>query len=301
MAHVTFIHGIQNKPSAERLLQFWRAFLADPPGGIGLQGESIGSSMVYWADVLYANPQTLAEGAEQPVQAPAVPSVDEAAFIAGLAAKVGGTLAARDLVGGTGPQSERIPLPWPVKKAFLDAFLRDVHHYLFDVDFSPRPGTRYRVRQEIRHRFVRDLAMHAGGDGPHIVVSHSMGTVIAYDCLKNVGECPTVDAFVTLGSPLGLDEVQDKLAPGYSRSDGFPSERVRGTWVNVFDRLDPVDGFDPVLADDFKRDDTSRIIDVEVVNSGIWRHGIQEYLQRDELRAHIRRLLGLDARLGPEV
>jgi surfactin synthase thioesterase subunit len=26
----------------------------------------------------------------------------------------------------------------------------------------------------------------ATDDGPHVVVSHSMGTVISYDCLKNL-------------------------------------------------------------------------------------------------------------------
>ena len=80
-----------------------------------------------------------------------------------------------------------------------------------------------------------------------------MGTVIAYDCLKRVGECAAVDGLITIGSPLGLDEVQDKLQPGWSRDDGFPREKVGRGWVNLFDRLDPVCGFDPVLANDFRR------------------------------------------------
>jgi pimeloyl-ACP methyl ester carboxylesterase len=56
---------------------------------------------------------------------------------------------------------------------------------------------------------------------PHIVVSHSLGTVIAYDCLKRIPECPAVDGLITLGCPLGLDEIQDKLQPGWTRADGF--------------------------------------------------------------------------------
>jgi hypothetical protein len=34
---------------------------------------------------------------------------------------------------------ERVPLPWVIKRRFLKVFLRDVHHYLFDTEHSPRP------------------------------------------------------------------------------------------------------------------------------------------------------------------
>ena len=55
MPHVTFIHGIANKPPADELLEIWRRALADD-GGINLSAKGITSSMVYWADVLYAKP-----------------------------------------------------------------------------------------------------------------------------------------------------------------------------------------------------------------------------------------------------
>jgi hypothetical protein len=44
---------------------------------------------------------------------------------------------------------------------------------------------------------------------------------------------------MTIGSPLGLDEIQDALQPEWSRLDGFPSDRVAKRWVNVYDGLDP--------------------------------------------------------------
>jgi predicted alpha/beta hydrolase family esterase len=90
---------------------------------------------------------------------------------------------------------------------------------------------------------VSVLGEGAARPGPHVLVTHSMGTVIAYDCLKRVQDCPSVDARVTIGSPLGLDEIQDGLKPEWSRRDGFPVERMPGQRVNVFDRLDPVAGF----------------------------------------------------------
>ena len=51
MAHVTFIHGIGNKPPEEQLLRQWRTALLDDDG-LDLDDLGISSSMVYWADLL---------------------------------------------------------------------------------------------------------------------------------------------------------------------------------------------------------------------------------------------------------
>jgi alpha-beta hydrolase superfamily lysophospholipase len=175
----------------------------------------------------------------------------------------------------------------------MKRFLRDVHHYLYDERFSPRPGETYNVRQEIRRRFVDTLKQQAAVGKPHIVVSHSMGTVIAYDCLKQVADCPAVDGLVTLGSPLGLDEVQVKLAPGYTEKDGFPSGRLQGSWSNVFDPGDIVAAFDPKLADDYKRAGKEVIEDLSVHNGGSLHHSITHYLGTTALRRVMRGLLGV--------
>ena len=55
MPHVTFIHGIANKPDEETLIRIWRRALAQD-SGLNLIAQGIGSSMVYWADVMYAEP-----------------------------------------------------------------------------------------------------------------------------------------------------------------------------------------------------------------------------------------------------
>ena len=102
-----------------------------------------------------------------------------------------------------------------------------------------------------------------------------MGSVIAYDCLKNVADCPAVDGLLTIGSPLGLSEVQAELGPGFSFEDGFP-EKV-SHWTNYFDRLDPV-ALDANLGNDFKKNGLQAIQDVKVVNSGAWRHTATDYL-----------------------
>jgi pimeloyl-ACP methyl ester carboxylesterase len=140
---------------------------------------------------------------------------------------------------------------------------------------------------------IKVLQEGAAKPGPHIVVSHSMGTVIAYDCLKRVADAPRVDGLMTIGSPLGLDEIQDKLHPEWTRDDGFPSEKVNGGWVNVYDKLDPVAGFDPNLANDYRKAKSTVVDDLNEQNYGSWRHDISKYLRGENLRTKLRGLLKL--------
>ena len=187
---------------------------------------------------------------------------------------------------------ERIPLPWFVKKRIMSQFLKDVHHYLFNLEFSPRADALYKVQDEIRSRVVNELKKNADKPGPHILVSHSMGTVIAYDCLMRVPDCPAVDGFMTIGSPLGIDEIQDLLAPEWSRDNGFP-EKVKGSWVNIYDKIDPVTGFDGDIANDYKKNGKEVIEVINEQNWGKWRHNISKYFSGPLLRAALAKQLNL--------
>lgn len=327
MAHVTFIHGIGNKAAPEQLLRDWRGALADH--GLDLAARGVSSSVVYWADLLYASPVAEAlyesatrlesaaelESAEQ-LEAAGVPDIGlrwvveaqgaEAELIRGVAEAIGFEELSADgpvateapRTGEAGPAMapeglgfERVPLPPWVKRRLMKILLRDVHHYLFDTAFSPRPGETHRIRQTIRRRVVEALTDASAREGPHVVVSHSMGTVIIYDCLKRVGDCPAIDGLMTIGSPLGLDDVQDQLRPEWSRDDGFPAGRLRSGWVNVFDRFDPVAAFDTGLANDFRRDGVPVIEDLHEPNWGRWRHSIDKYFAGEQLRDRLRGLL----------
>ncbi len=311
MPHVTFIHGIANKPPADELLEIWRRALKDD-GGINLSAKGITSSMVYWADVLYAKPaveedshesvgnEAIVEANDEDLEWRSGLTGNEKALVEGLAKKLH-----FDAPSPKGddfepeptdePGFERIPLPWFIKRRLMKALLRDVHHYLFNVEHTPRPRETFRVQDEIRKRLIKALKQDSetnAGKGAHVIVSHSMGTVIAYDCLKQVPDCPKLDALMTIGSPLGIDEVQDQLQPGWTREDGFPTIKMQGMWANVYDRLDPV-AFDPILANDFKQDDKEVVLDQRITNTGKWRHSIDKYLRRDELRKILAQQLGI--------
>ncbi len=317
MPHVTFIHGISNKPPRDRLVDIWVRSLANNQG-LDLDAEGATYSMVYWADIMYEQPE--AEGGDTrslESLSDAVPKAQEEdvawqhdlsgaekVFVQSLAAKLGyaqkppggdDAFAAPSPRAGEPVPFERIPLPWFLKRRLMKILLRDVHHYLFNATSEPRSGERFKVRDDIRKRFAD--ALRAGNmiPGPHVVLSHSMGTLIAYDCLKRVVDCPKVDGFITIGSPLGLDEIQDVLgedpSPKWTREDGFPHERVASQWVNVYDTLDPVCGFDPKFANDYRRRGEEVVRDINEQNYGKWRHGIEKYLGQPKLRAALREML----------
>ncbi len=327
MAHVTFVHGMANKPPADVMLQLWLRALArdDPkpeihvPPNAGLDLGTLGVSVdsVYWADVLYATPETdtsgYESGAEERVSIEGVPVADSAAAAAkaatsdrwraelspGEAAFVRRLEQELRFEAGNSPDAairataalavERIPLPDFIKRPLEEQLLRDVHHYFFNVEFSPRPGATYRVRDELQRRFLEHVVAHAD-ERPHVIVCHSMGTFLTYDCVRNRAECPPIDGLITLGSPLGLDEVQDAVAPRGGHVD-FPEEKLKGPWINIYDPLDPVVGFDPRMANDYLRNGAEAVVDIRESNWGKWRHNIVKYLAGPRLRAELKRLL----------
>ena len=311
MPHVTFVHGIANKIAADDLHHEWLDALRDGDG-VDLRAEGVTSSMCYWADVLYAAPavQRLGAADEAVVDEAVIDELgiadtgdwlstlpaEEAASVRRLATELGADTAvdpAPQPLAAQAAALERIPLPAPVKRRLMAMILRDVHHYLWDTETTPRPGETFHVRTEVRRRAVEALA-RAGSSRPHVLVGHSLGTVIAYDVLQNVDEVARVDGLLTLGSPLGLDEVQDRLKPGWSRSDGFPSRSMSTrTWVNVYDRLDPVCGFDPAIASDFCWQGRPTVLDLHEPNWGAWRHDVTKYLRGDQLRQTLAGLLEL--------
>ena len=101
MAHVLFIHGLDNKPETDYLSQLWKRKLSHEDGP-DLDGSGITSAMAYWADVFYASPdtnlaayesaagdiETLDEGPTPPIDLDRAPR-DHAARVRRLADKVG--------------------------------------------------------------------------------------------------------------------------------------------------------------------------------------------------------------------
>jgi len=304
MAFVVFSHGLDNKPEKDYLWQLWKRKLAHDDG-LDIDECGVPSNLDYWADVLYASPDTNLAAYESAVgdieELNAKPELQTMAHkgdprVQGLAKALNVNPDAVETNQPTEAEvaairAERVPVPPWLRDRIMNRFVRDAHHYFFNVEFSPRPGATYRVGDELKRRFIECL--QAGADKrPLVVVSHSMGTIIAYDCLKHSPDCPAVDGLMTIGSPLGIDEVQD-FFPAWTRNDGFPSAKLNGPWVNVYDPLDVVCGADPHLANDYRRGGMTVVEDLRQDNWGTWRHSISKYFQGKNLRTRLATMLGV--------
>lgn len=283
--HVTFIHGLANKPAPQHLQRIWLDSLAAPvqgDEGFSLADEGVTASFVYWADLFNEEPipageyESVHDDIESilPDTDPELPEDDWLNRF--------GTVYPDDFEDvEAGPSSEgyeSVPLPGFIKKRIMKAFAREAHAYLFNVDG---------IRDVIQARVLEDRNRLPEGTR-HVLVGHSQGSFIAYDVLTST-DFGQADGFMTLGSPLGVDEIQERLL--WSRERGFP-RTLNGDWVNVYDALDPVARVDPRLSNDFLDDGRERVIDVKEQNWGRWRHSATKYLKGPELRRHLRALCG---------
>jgi hypothetical protein len=122
-------------------------------------------------------------------------------------------------------------LPRPMRqwltRNVTKTFLRDVNDLFVDKQKGER------MRESLRER------LRAGG-GPFVVIAHSQGTMIAYTVLMEEAFADLdIPLFVTVGSPLGIDEVQDFIRDLTGKKKLAVPPNVR-RWVNVCDPLDPV-------------------------------------------------------------
>lgn len=308
---VVFVHGLARKPAPARMEALWLWGLARsdphpeafPPPNPEAQG--VPAVFTYYADVFYGDDHETdlqdmlestvsvsaagADAAPSPsdlhaIYAPTPASAAEAAFLLGVESRMAARLAlTAPGRGGMGAADLEIAswLPLIVQQALIKKAAMEAYYYLFDKEFVRADGVRFMPRRELRARFIASVEGALGKADRVVVVGHSMGSMLAYDVLNNVAACPPVDTLITIGSPLGITEVQQRLA-GRSGELGFPAARL-GRWVNIYDPRDPI-AADPVLANDFTPVDGKAVEDIEESNWGSWRHTVTHYLSGPKLR-----------------
>jgi hypothetical protein len=289
--HVTFIHGLANKPSPQDLRRIWLDALAAPVAGdqgLDLDKDDVTASFLYWADLFFERPLPASdyESADEGL-AQSLPDEDPVLEADPWTDAMRKRYAIDEMPDAEEPPVddvsetlERIPLPWFIKQRVMCHFLQEAHDYFFNVDG---------IRDEIWKRGRDDFAA-VPEDARHVLVGHSQGSFIAYDLLTAMPGKRQVAGFLTLGSPLGVDEVQDCL-PGRQAGNGFP-ELLTGDWYNVYDPFDVVARADPELANDFLKHGQRAVIDICEPNWGRWRHSATKYFQGPQLRRALRNLCG---------
>ncbi|MCE2752502.1 MAG: hypothetical protein LW720_11510 [Pirellula sp.] len=115
---------------------------------------------------------------------------------------------------------------------------------------------------------VHDIVVPALRDGPTVIVSHSLGTVIAYWSLVEHVPNADVPLLITAGSPLGLNTIKKRLPQPLRMPHGVQR------WLNVTDQEDIVALHARLDQDTF----IPGIENVDDVENGDDPHAIERYL-----------------------
>lgn len=121
------------------------------------------------------------------------------------------------------------------------------------------------------------------GTGEVVIVSHSLGTVVAFNLLRELagaGVNVKVPLFATLGSPLAITEVKRHVGGSFA----IPS--IVGRWLNFYDKGDPVTLGRP-LGPNFSAGIVDTIVDNNTQNG----HSIAGYLDDMQLVGAINAVL----------
>jgi hypothetical protein len=122
-----------------------------------------------------------------------------------------------------------------------------------------------------------------------VIVSHSLGTVIAYKLLKTEGEANgwRVPAFITLGSPLAVTPIRNKIKPTKFPECIIGAEGFAG-WLNARDPKDIVALY-PLDNTHFTTNRSDAIVNLsDVSNPTSNHHGISGYLTDPRVAVAIR-------------
>jgi hypothetical protein len=158
----------------------------------------------------------------------------------------------------------------PAKGSLLLRVIRQGHTYLSS------PGAAKAVDGIVRPLLQR---------GPQVLITHSLGTVIAFKLLREMeakGTEVQIPLLLTMGSPLGLDAFKAKLgAP--RRKPAFVEQ-----WINFYDPSDFVALGKPLNEENFASNiDNDGTVDNKTFNA----HGIVGYLPHKGVIDALKRVL----------
>jgi hypothetical protein len=267
------IHGLSRKPPPEPHKADWIAALCEGlrrNHGLNLAAKQFALDLVYWADWLGLQPY--AEGEDEEPYEPAggdgpLPSyrdrwhdeiLSKGLGLAGAKVDELKTNKALELVA-TYVGFDKI------STEILKVRLVDLATYYSDE--GKRDDLRVRLRKKLEDNKDKRI----------MLIAHSMGSIVAYDVLRNLGrDMPGLEIshLVTIGSPLGLPYVLQKIR---EENASIRTPSIVKRWTNLADRRDPV-AVDVHLQDEFEPNDQGVAVeDRLIINTYVSPRGKQNF------------------------
>jgi hypothetical protein len=183
---------------------------------------------------------------------------------------------------------DRGPLNWEWLQTVLQAIDRYVPYGSGgSIALATRDVYRYLKDKPIRDVIDSGVSAAIKPGIETVVVSHSLGTVVAYNLLRQSGQAHgwKVPLFVTLGSPLAVTEIR-KTVKALATPAQCPT--CATAWFNAMDERDVVALY-PLTAAQFPLNPVNPAIEnkTDVRNKTENRHGIAGYLDDKEVARKI--------------
>ena len=271
MANVIIgIHGLGNKPPKKVLEEWWLLSMAEGLEKKKIIARSAHFEIAFWADIIHK--QSL-DPEEKDPESPLF--IDEKYETAPQDFIPEDISTRKRIVDFLGPQMNRIFLNDDltlnysfITDAVISRYFNDLEEY-YTGTITTANNAIVRTAYVIRERLYELLQKHR--NDKIMLLSHSMGSVIAFDVLTFLAREIKVNTLVTMGSPLGLPVVISRIA-AEQKQRGIYKGRIATppgvveNWYNFSDILDKV-AFNYRLSDYYNENEAGvKPVDFLVVN-----------------------------------
>lgn len=238
------IHGLGNKPPKEILEEWWIKSICEGLKNIDRFQFKPKFEMVYWADILNDKPlNNLITDPENPyyLDEPYTPGANLATLKQNTRRK--------KFLGFLEEQMDKIFLNEDLSSnfEFVSEMVFKKYFKELEIYYSKQPkvnDSSYKsIKDIIRNRLAETLKKHKGKE--IFLVSHSMGSIIAYDVCTFLVPDIKIYTLITMGSPLGFPVIVSKIAEELKISHTKIGKlqtppNIQKKWVNYSDLEDNV-------------------------------------------------------------
>jgi len=258
------IHGLGNKPPQKLLEQWWLKAIQEGLQKTKQPSQKFTFKMVYWSDILYAEPLNIASRDKEDSLYLDEPYTASKGTLKPEKKKL--KLRIIKFVRGVLDNiflKEDMTLNFSdVTNDIIHSYFRELEIYYLGDESSDENQKQFFSRNAIRERLIKELKLHKDDD--ILLLSHSMGTIIAYEVLIENPDL-IINTFVTFGSPLGFPVVVSRLYDTLKEKNPTLTKlktpnNVEKKWFNLSDPEDMV-ALDSTLVNDYLANRSGILVD----------------------------------------
>ena len=238
------IHGLGNKPPKYLLEEWWRLAINEGLKKIKSHFTEYDFKLVYWADSLHSDPLNPYENDK-----------DSELFLsekyepATKTKKVKSNGFKENFINFFKKQRDKILFNETLHVKFPSLTDLIIKHFFKDLDIYltqqcvEENKSDCLAKDIIRDNLADILQKHK--EKEILLIAHSMGTIVAYEVLINVEDEVNIDSLITIGSPLGVPFIFEKLKNDKSLVPGEESklrtpDNILTEWKSLADLDDKI-------------------------------------------------------------